>query len=107
MFVLDEQLKAAVICAGLLPKFVWLATGLYEAARLHLPGKHLRTDYTDGAPDLEADFYILRHTQPAAVLVENFFMGSKEDCRFLLSEEGKQAIVDLHVDGICRYLRTK
>ena len=39
-----------------------LATSLYEAAKLHLPGQRLRTDYTDGDPDLEADFYILRHT---------------------------------------------
>lgn len=79
----------------------------YEAAKLHLPGQNLRTDYTDGDPDLEADFYILRHTQPASVLMENFFMDSRRDCQFLLSDEGKQAIVDLHVDGICRYMALK
>ena len=33
------------------------------AVQATLPGKRLRTDYTDGAPDLEADFYILRHTR--------------------------------------------
>ena len=26
------------------------------------------------------------------------------DCAFLLSEEGQQSLVDLHVDGICAYL---
>ena len=83
-----------------------LATCLYEAARFHLPGQRLRTDYTDGDPDLEADFYILRHTLPPAVLVENFFMDSRRDHKFLLSADGQQAIVNLHVDGICRYLST-
>ena len=39
-----------------------LATALYEAARVHLPGMRLRTDFTDGDPDLEAEFYILRNT---------------------------------------------
>ena len=39
-----------------------LATALYEAARVHLPGMRLRTDYADGDPDLEAGFYILRNT---------------------------------------------
>ena len=83
-----------------------LATSLYEAATFHLPGQRLRTDYTDGDPDLEADFYLLRHSLPPAVLVENFFMDAHCDCDFLLSEEGQSAIVNLHVDGICRYLAT-
>ena len=83
-----------------------LATSLYEAAKFHLPGQRLLTDYTDGDPDLEADFYILHHTLPPAVLVENFFMDSRRDYKFLLSADGQQAIVNLHVDGICRYLST-
>lgn len=31
-------------------------------------------------------------------------MDNPTDCAFLLSEEGKQALVDLHVDGITSYL---
>ncbi len=85
-------------------RIVTALTALGLDARLHLPGKYPRTDYTDGDPDLEADFYILRHTSCPSVLVENLFMDSKPDCRFLLSEEGKQAIVNLHVDGINFFL---
>ena len=55
-------------------------------------------------PDQEADFYILRHTLPPAVLVENFFMDSRADCDFLLSPEGQEAIVNVLVAGICRYV---
>ena len=81
-----------------------LATSLYTAAQTHLPGHRLRTDYTDGDPDLEKDFYLLRHTICPAVLTENLFMDNHEDCDFLLSKEGQQSLVDLHIDGIISYL---
>ena len=81
-----------------------LANCLYKAAQASLPGKRLRTDYADGDPDIEENFYILRHTTAPAVLTENFFMDSHNDCDFLLSEEGQEAIVNLHVDGITNYL---
>ena len=81
-----------------------LATELYEAAKTHLPGHRLRTDYTDGDPDLEENLYILRHTSCPAVLTENLFMDNRDDVAFLESSEGAQAIVDLHIEGICRFL---
>lgn len=58
----------------------------------------------DGDPDIEVDFYILRHTSSPAVLTENLFMDNPADCAFLLSPEGQQSLVNLHVDGICAYL---
>lgn len=81
-----------------------LATSLYTAAQAHLPGQRLRTDYTDADPDLEKDFYLLRHTNCPAVLTENLFMDNHDDCAFLLSEAGQSAIVNLHVDGITAYI---
>ena len=81
-----------------------LASCLYDAAARHLPGMRLRTDYTDGDPDLEKNFYILLHTAAPAVLSESLFMDNADDCAFLLSPEGQQAIVDLHVTGITAYL---
>ena len=81
-----------------------LATSLYTAAQAHLPGQRLRTDYTDADPDLEKDFYLLRHTSCPAVLTENLFMDNHADCDFLLSPEGQQSLIDLHVDGINSFL---
>lgn len=75
-----------------------------RAAKNHLPGMKLRTDFTDGDPDIEKDFYITRHTSCPAVLTENLFMDNREDVAFLESEEGAKAIVSLHVDGILQYL---
>ena len=81
-----------------------LATCLYNAASHHLPGMRLRTDYTDGDPDLEKNFYILLHTAAPAVLSESLFMDNQADCDFLLTAEGQQSLVDLHVEGITNYL---
>lgn len=81
-----------------------LATCLYEAAQAQLPGQRIRKDTTDGDPDLEKDFYILKHTSCPAVLTENLFMDNRDDVAFLESAEGSQAIVDLHVEGIRHYL---
>ena len=45
-----------------------------------------------------------RDTNCPAVLTENLFQDNKEDVSFLLSEKGKQAIVDVHYNGIVKYL---
>ena len=81
-----------------------LATCLYEAAEQYLPGMNIRKDITDGDPDKESGFYILKHTKCPAVLTENLFQDNRTDVDFLLSEAGKRAIVDLHVNGIINYL---
>lgn len=71
-----------------------------------MPGRKLRTDFSDGDPDLEETLYILKHTYCPAVLTENGFMDSRESLRFLESPERKKAIVALHVAGIIEYLES-
>ncbi len=81
-----------------------LATALYEAAEDWLPDHRLRKDNTDGDPDIESNFYVLRHSSCPAVLTENLFQDNRDDVAFLESGEGAQAIINLHVEGIFRYL---
>ena len=83
-----------------------LATCLYEAAIKNFPDRRIRKDYSDGDPDWEENFYILRHSLCPAVLTENFFMDSRSDLEYLQSRAGKQAVVDTHVEGIIDYLNT-
>lgn len=52
-----------------------------------------------------ANFYMLKHTACAAVLTENLFQDNRDDVDYLLSEEGRKAIVELHVEGIEEYIR--
>lgn len=82
-----------------------LATYLYEGAENCLSGMKIRKDMSDGDQDKESGFYILKHTRCPAVLTENLFQDNREDVEFLLSEEGKRAIVTLHVWGIMKYLK--
>ena len=82
-----------------------LASCLYEAAKNNLNGKKLRTDDTDKDPDLESNFYVLKHTNCPAVLTENFFQDNKDDVDYLLSDEGFHAIVRTHVEGILNYIK--
>lgn len=83
-----------------------LADCIFEAASLWLPETtKMRTDMTDGDPDKEARFYILRHTKCPAVLTENLFMDNKEDCHYLLSLVGKATIAKIHVEGIKKYVQ--
>lgn len=58
----------------------------------------------DGNPDFETPFYLLKYTYAAAVTTENLFYDNPEDLAFLESEEGRKAIVALHVEGIVDYL---
>lgn len=82
-----------------------IAKYLYRAARHYLPGHKIRCDHSDGDPDFEAPFYLLKHTYCPAVLTENLFMDAYPDYQFLMSNAGKRSIVNLHVEGIIDYLR--
>lgn len=83
-----------------------LADCLYDAAEeILVPlGKKLRTEKSDGDRDHEANFYIIKHSNCVCTLTENFFMDSKDDVKFLLSDEGKQCITKVHVEGIKKYI---
>jgi N-acetylmuramoyl-L-alanine amidase len=45
----------------------------------------------------------LAKTKCAAILTENGFMDNKEDVAYLLSPEGKRAVVMSHVEAIVKY----
>ena len=82
-----------------------LADSLYKAAHEVLDPLKMRIgeqSYNDGDPDYESNFYVLKYTNPAATLTENFFMDNKDNVEFLLSDEGKDAIAELHARG-CEY----
>lgn len=83
-----------------------LATCLCEAAAKYFKDLRIRTDFSDGDPDFEESFYILRHTTCPAVLVENFFYDNPDDLRFLESEEGRELVTKVIVEGVTEYLST-
>lgn len=82
-----------------------LANMLYEEAGRNFAGRTLRKDLSDGDPDWEAGFYILKNTKCPAVLTENFFMDNKADLSYLLSAEGREQIIKTHVNAIIAYVK--
>lgn len=82
-----------------------LADHFMTMAKRHFDGKTIREwKKVDGERDKEAKFTILSGTLCPAVITENFFMDSREDVRYLLSVEGKNAIVRCHIDAIVSYI---
>jgi N-acetylmuramoyl-L-alanine amidase len=80
-----------------------LATCLAQAAEKN--GLRVRK-YTPQQPFITQNLAICRDTSCPAVLTENLFQDNKEDVDFLLSEEGKQLITKVHVDGILSYIKS-
>lgn len=68
-------------------------------------GWKMRYDYSDGDPDKESQFYILKHTVCPAVLSENFFMDTERDCRLMLSDAGRERIAKIHYLAIKEVLK--
>lgn len=54
-----------------------------------------------------ADFYIVKNTACPAVLTENLFQDNRYDVAYLLSEQGKQTLTQLHIDGIVKYIKAQ
>jgi len=97
-----------------------LATCIYKAAEEELVNrqygtpygntfgkgkqKPLRSDWSDGDPDYEAKFWILTQHPATAVLAEFMFQDNKEDVRFLRSDNGLGACIQLTVQGIEDYI---
>lgn len=84
-----------------------IATVLCEEAEKEFApdGWKMRFDYIiDGDPDKESQFYILKHTVCPAVLSENFFMDTEKDCRFMMSDAGRERIAKVHYNTIKRIL---
>lgn len=51
-----------------------------------------------------ANFKITSDTSCPAVLTENLFQDNKDDVKILLSEEGKQKIINIHLNAIKNYI---
>lgn len=78
-----------------------LACCLIDAAEVK--GLKIRR-YSPDEPFWTQSLAICRDTNCPAVLTENLFQDNKADVDYLLSEEGKDAITALHVDGIIKYI---
>ena len=84
-----------------------LAQCMYdEAAKiLKQHGQKTRHDTADGDDDYEAGFYIINGSNCPAVLVENMFQDCIKEVQWMLTEEGKDALAEIHVKGIDAFVK--
>ena len=82
-----------------------IADELYKVAEKLMPTRTMRKEYSDGDADWEAGFYILKNTKCPAVLTENFFMDNRDDLAYIMSVEGRKAIIATHVEGVINYIK--
>lgn len=82
---------------------------MMEQAKLHddydADQTPIRVDSFGDGRALKSNLYILTRSLCHAVMTENLFMDNKKDVAFLLSNEGRRAIEQLHVDGIIDYFQ--
>lgn len=84
-----------------------LADHFIMMAKRHFEGQVIREWKKEpGEGDKENNFTILKSTLCPAVLTENFFMDSRKDVKYLLSQIGKSAIIRCHVDAIVSYVES-
>lgn len=84
-----------------------LAECLYDAAEelLNPLNKRVRTDTSDGDRDYEENFTVIYKANMPAVLTENFFMTNESDVEFLLSQQGRDTVTDIHTKGIESFVK--
>ena len=80
-----------------------LASYLFDAARAE--GLKMRSP-KPGQKWWAQNLAICRATYCPSVLTENLFQDNKEDVEFLLSDKGREAIINLHVNGIINYIKS-
>lgn len=83
-----------------------VATIFYDQFKKDLGGDFkLRPDIKDGDPDKEALFTVLTKTYMPAILTENLFFDNYDpDCKFMMSEEGKDKIALFHFRAMLKYM---
>ena len=81
-----------------------IAECLYDAFETEFAEKKIRKDMSDGDRDWEENFYVLQKSKCPAVLLENFFYDSRDECTWLLKDETKERIADAIVKGIVQYI---
>lgn len=80
-----------------------LACHLFDAAQAQ--GLKMRSP-RPGQKWWQQNLAICRDTKCPAVLTENLFQDNIADVGFLLSDAGREAVINLHVNGIINYIKS-
>lgn len=79
------------------------ATEIMNSLSYSFPDFYIRSDFSDGDVDKEANFYVLKNTAMPAVLLEVAFISNPYEEQFLASKANQQYIAIAIADGISNF----
>jgi N-acetylmuramoyl-L-alanine amidase len=81
-----------------------IADAIIKAMMVEFPGRKFRTDTTDGDLDKEEKFYVLKHTNMPALLVELAFISNQGEEKLLGDPEYQRRLAAAIAKGIIKDL---
>lgn len=84
-----------------------ISTYFFKEMAIEFAEHRPRADYSDGDPDKEENFYVLRKTAMPAILTENLFYTNWREAQILASTEGRQRIAEAHFKAIMKIEKQK
>ncbi len=83
-----------------------VATLLWNNAKALLGTKiSYRQDTTDGDPDREANFYVIKNTKMPAILIEHLFFDNFEDASLLMTDEIQDLFAEAQVRTCVEWMK--
>lgn len=81
-----------------------VATEIMDQWELDFEKIKIRKDTSDGDPDKETNFYVLKNTKGKAVLLEILFFDNEKDAQLLQDKCFRKKIAESTVNGIINFL---
>ncbi len=83
-----------------------VATLLWDNVKELLGDKiSMRPDQSDGDPDREANFYVIKNTKMPAILVEHLFFDNFDDATLLMSDEIQDLFAEAQARTCVEYMK--
>ena len=79
------------------------ASALFEKFVKAFPDFKVRKDTSDGDPDREANFYVLKNTRMPAVLIETGFQDNRSDVETMSDEEFQELYAQVIAESVIEY----
>jgi len=65
-----------------------------------------RSDTSDGDPDREANFYVIKNTKMPAILIEHLFFDNYDDALLLMNDEIQDLFAEAQVRACVEYMKS-
>ena len=80
------------------------SNSIFESWKEAFPAQKKRTDYSDGDPDKEVNYKVLREANCPAVLIELGFITNPQEERFLVDKKNQEIMGLAIATGIYNFL---